>query len=229
MKMAVYLMMAVLLVSGVHGDSITHGGTTINMDFIDIGYAGNVGDTANTVNGQNPGSVGYNYRIGKFEVTANQWVSVIVADSNVGNAGLHSGNQPTTDSSWYEAAKFANWLTTGNAYSGAYQFNGSGVLTAVDRDAAVTAYGTVYVLPSEDEWYKAAYLKSDGSAYTLYATGDSVPVSNMDANYGNSSSGNPWNIGDGSEENNGTFDMAGNAMEWVESPADGVLDNLSEN
>ena len=81
--------------------------------------------------------VDHSYEIGRFEVTAAQWASVIAADPNVGNAGLLTTDlQSTTAASWYEAAKFCNWLTTGNAYSGAYQFDGFGVLTAVDRTVA---------------------------------------------------------------------------------------------
>ena len=97
---------------------------------------------------------------------------MIAADANVGNAGDWSGSQPTASSSWYEAAKFANWLTSGNALQGAYGFSDATTFTGVDRATALTTYGTIYVLPSEDEWYKAAYLKSDGSGYTTYATGE---------------------------------------------------------
>ena len=96
---------------------------------------------------------------------------------------IWSGSQPTASSSWYEAAKFANWLTSGNALQGAYGFSDATTFTGVDRATALTTYGTIYVLPTEDEWYKAAYLKSDGSGYTTYATGDSVPVAGTDANY----------------------------------------------
>ena len=81
---------------------------------------------------------------------------------------------------------------------------------------ALTTYGTIYVLPSEDEWYKAAYLKSDGSGYTLYATGDSVPTAGTGANYNGANSA-PWNVGSGTAENNGTYDMGGNVWEWGES------------
>jgi len=230
MKTGTMIMMAVLVAVGVQADSITHGGTTINMDFVNIGYAGHAGDTANTVNGSNPGFVANNYKMGKFEVTEAQWASVIAADSNVGDTGLSSGLQPTTGSSWYEAAKFANWLTSGSYNNGAYQFSDPNTLIAVDRLAAIATYGTVYVLPTEDEWYKAAYLKSDGSAYTLYASGDSIPGVETDANYGgvSGSYGDPWDVGTGNIENNGTFDMNGNAWEWNESALDGTLDNMAE-
>lgn len=225
------ILMATLVAVGVQADSVTHGGTTINMDFVDIGDGGVLGDPlaggANVADSTGYGSVGYNYQMGKFEVTAAQWASVIVADSNVGNAGSYSGSQPTASSSWLEAAKFANWLTSGSYNNGAYQFSDPNMLTGVDRGAAVATYGTVYVLPTEDEWYKAAYLKSDGSDYTLYATGDTVPNVGVDAKY-DDLFGSVWNVGTGLVENNGTFDMGGNVWEWTESAHDGTLNIMDE-
>ena len=134
--------------------------------------------------------------------------------------------------------KFANYLTTGDAYAGAYQFTAAGsVLRAVDRDAAVLAHGTVYVLPTEDEWYKAAYYKPvDDGSYSLYASGlDTTPTHGTANgwNYYNSGYviGPPnytWETGFGGEEQNGTFDMNGNVWEWNESALDGNLDNMAE-
>ena len=97
----------------------------------------------------------------------------------------------------------------------------STTFTGVDRDTALTTFGTIYVLPTEDEWYKAAYLKSDGSGYTTYATGDQraeqrEPI----ANYRWLSTP-PSGRGSGTEENNGTYDMGGNVWEWGESAFDG--------
>ena len=204
--------------------TIAHGGPnagSVDIDFVDIGNTDvTTGDTANTVNGVNPGVVSYEYSIGTYEVTAAQWLIVTTADTNVGNAGDWSGTQPTAGTSWYEAAKFANWLTSGDALSGAYTFSNSTTFTGVDRDTALTTFGTIYVLPTEDEWYKAAYLKSDGSGYTLYATGDSVPTAGTDANYNDANTA-PWNVGSGSVENNGTYDMGGNVWEWGESEYSG--------
>ena len=212
------LIAGLLVGTGMNAEAITiaHGGNSVDIDFVDIGNAGNTGDTA--VAGY--GAVAYDYSIGKFEVTADQWAAVIAADSVVGNAGDWSGSQPTASSSWYEAAKFANWLTSGNALQGAYGFSDATTFTGVDRATALTTYGTIYVLPSEDEWYKAAYLKSDGSGYTTYATGDSEPTAGFDANYNGVNSA-PWDVGSGTVENNGTYDMGSNVFEWGESASAG--------
>ena len=207
-----------------HAEAITiaHGGDSVDIEFVDIGNVGNTGDTANTVNGANPGVVNYEYSIGTYEVTSDQWAAVASFDALVENNSNDplTGSQPTASASWYEAAKFANWLTSGDALQGAYGFSDATTFTGVDRDTALTTFGTIYVLPTEDEWYKAAYLKSDGSGYTLYATGDSVPTAGTDANY-NVANTAPWNVGSGSVENNGTYDMGGNVWEWGESAFSG--------
>ena len=213
----------------------------INIDFVGIGNAGNAADTTGY------GAVGYNFRIGTYEVTIAQFSAAVAGDSNVGNGNEGYWNDGTrtvgTDApasyvSADEAMKFCNYLTTGNAYSGAYQFDAGGTLTAVDRDAAVSSYGTVYVLPTEDEWYKAAYYKpvNDGS-YSLYADGSgTVPTHgttdgwnySKDGVYVNASPNFTWETGFGGEEQNGTYDMMGNVWEWNESAYDGTLDSMFE-
>jgi formylglycine-generating enzyme required for sulfatase activity len=157
--------------------AITHSGTTINMDFVTVGNAGNTADDTTY------GAVGYAYKIGKYEVTAAQWAAVIAADSGVGNAGNWTGSQPTGGTSWNEAAKFCNWLTTGSATSGYYTISdGVASTNALSHDAYAAANGTTYFIPTEDEWYKAAYHKNNGVTggadnYWDYPTGsDTVPT-----------------------------------------------------
>lgn len=152
-----------------HADVITHGGTTINMDFVNVGNAGNAADDTGY------GAVGYNYRIGKYEVTAAVWAAVIAKDPNVGNAGSWSGSQPTAGTSWYEAARFCNWLTTGNANSGVYN---TSTWAIMNRQTAVATFGTAYFIPTENEWYKAAYYdpnKPGGAGYWDYPTKHDSP------------------------------------------------------
>ena len=38
----------------------------------------------------------------------------------------------------------------------------------------------------------------------------------------------PWDVGSGTVENNGTYDMGGNVFEWGESAFDGTLDDPNE-
>jgi formylglycine-generating enzyme required for sulfatase activity len=203
----------------------------INIDFVNIGHAGNAADTQVMSDGTSGyGSVSYNYQMGKYEITNSQWNTFTTsAGAPIGNPSsaynsstYWTGNQkPTTGVSWYEAAQFCNWLTSGNKSLGAYQFGVDGSIT-VNRSAAISAYGTVYVLPTENEWYKAAYYKPDGSGYTLYANGKNTYPSMSEACYGQHfyNVTGPWNVGSGAIEQNGTFDMMGNVWEWNETAID---------
>jgi formylglycine-generating enzyme required for sulfatase activity len=201
------------------GDIITHGATSVDIGFVSIGNAGNAADTSGY------GAVSYGYQIGQYEVTASQWTTVASA-AGISQTGSGSGSQPIGTVSWTDAAKFCNWLTSGDKNSGVYQFDISGTFTGLDRSAASSLYGTIYVLPTEDEWYKAAYYT--GSGYSLYANGTGTPpVAGIDAAYDNSTT-EPWSVGSGTIEQNGTYDMMGNIDEMLEGAFDGALDVPNE-
>ena len=209
----------------------------INMEFVTIGNSGNPGDTRTGTDAYgnriaNPygcGAVDYEYQIGKYEVTNTQWDAFTAAagapTGNPSNAYDESAywtgdNIPTNKASWYETVQFCNWLTSGDKSLGAYLFSGNntnpGDFLGIDRDSAVSAYGIIYVLPTEDEWYKAAYYT--GSGYSTYANGtDVAPVAGTDTNYDMPVGGSPWDVGTGTMEQNGTFDMMGNIREWNET------------
>jgi formylglycine-generating enzyme required for sulfatase activity len=204
----------------------------IDIDFVTIGNAGNPGDTRtdypDSADPYGCGAVGYEYQIGMYEVTNGQW------DAFVSAAGAPAGNPsnaydysafwtgddiPTNVVSWYEAAQFCNYLTSGEKSQGAYLFSGNntnpGNYLGIDRGSAISAYDIAYVIPTEDEWYKAAYYT--GSGYSTYANGTDVsPIAGDDTNY-NSAVVRPWAVGTGTIEQNGTFDMMGNVWEWNET------------
>lgn len=159
-----------------------------------------------------------------------------------------AANRPVNFVSWGDAARFANWLSNGQptgaqgvatTEDGSYYLNGAitnAQLLAVTRKATAR-----YAIPSEDEWYKAAYHKNDGATanYWLYPTRtDSTPGRDMTetTNPGNNANhaGLPFPIDSpfyttvaGEFELScspyGTFDQGGNLWEWHE----GVLDGSS--
>jgi sulfatase modifying factor 1 len=97
------------------------------------------------------------------------------------NNGGPSGNRPITYVSWFDAARFANWMHNGqgkgDTETGAYML--------VDGQTSGTApgknTGAAFYVPTENEWYKAAYYspgKGGGGApgYYIYGTqSDSAP------------------------------------------------------
>lgn len=189
-------------------DVFGSGGNQFTMDFVTIGDAGNAPDTIgyereSTMNwigsgyrSQGPhGSVDYEYRIARHEVSRGM---IEVYNRNVGGPiiSMHdwsslNGNgddQPATGVSWNEAARFVNWLNTSNGYSAAYRFTTSGgndnITLWASGDAGYNPQNpfrnsnAYYFLPSEDEWYKAAYYDPDANSgsggYWRYATGSNV-------------------------------------------------------
>jgi sulfatase modifying factor 1 len=146
---------------------------------------------------------------------------------------------PANYVSWGDAARFCNWLVNGQpsaaegpgtTETGSYPLNGAtseAALLAISRSP-----GATYVIPTEDEWYKAAYYKGGGTkaGYWLFPTrSDDIP-SNMlsstgtnNANYFDNSYTDPTNyltpVGyfAGSPGPYATFDMGGNLAEWNEA------------
>jgi formylglycine-generating enzyme required for sulfatase activity len=179
----------------------------IDFDFVTIGNARNSADSTGF------GAVNYPYRIGKYEVTAQQYQTAAAAGGF--SAGFGSGDMPVWYVSWVEAARFCNYLTTGNKDTGVYNISGY-YIQIMDHQLAGSSYGVAYFLPSEDEWYKAAYYKPDRSGYSIFANGTNVaPIAGIETNY-NAGYNQFWAVGSGAMEQNGTFDMMGNRDEWTE-------------
>ena len=205
--------------------TITWGGTSVNMDFVTVGNPGNAADDTAY------GAVGYTYRIGTYEVSETQWDAVSAASSTdlLDNSGRWSGNQPVAAISWHEAAMFCNWLTSGDVTEGYYSISG-GVATpnALSHDAYAAIHGTTYFLPTEDEWYKAAYYdpnKAGGAGYWDYPTASDTaptPVPNG-TSAGTAVFNQSWEQGPadisaaGGLSAYGTMGQGGNVWEWNET------------
>jgi sulfatase modifying factor 1 len=82
-------------------------------------------------------------------------------------------NNPVVFVSFFDAMRFTNWLHNGQG-SGSTE---SGVYTIGSGTNEVRSASAKYWIPSEDEWYKAAYYDPSGVYYD-YPTGtDTVPYS----------------------------------------------------
>lgn len=214
------------------------GSDQFQMEFVTIGNPGNLPDTTGKPNPV--GSVGYDYGIGKFEVSEGM---ITKYNANFGTAnGLaittdnRGPNKPATNLSWNAAARFVNWLNTSTGGSVAYNFTSGGVNDQItpwtvsdtlDYDASnpFRSKRANYVLPSYNEWYKAAYYNPINSTYYDFANGsDTVPIAVPSgttagtAVYNQPFGQGPANVNlAGGLSPYGVMGLEGNAFEWEES------------
>jgi formylglycine-generating enzyme required for sulfatase activity len=144
-------------------------------------------------------------------------------------------NKPVNYASWYDSIRFTNWLQSGNTENGTYLITSGGYEQGNVTIPLHSTFDTPhFVLPSEDEWFKAAYydpeLGGGKGGYWAYATmSDVVPKSEVppgtdfvkgSANYENAV-GNITEVGayngKPSASAYGTFDQNGNLWEWNET------------
>lgn len=89
-----------------------------------------------------------------------------------------AGDRPMPWVTWWDAARFANWMHNGGT-PGATTETGAYTLVAYQTTGKVARNpGARWWIPSEDEWYKAAYFdpaKAGGPGYWAYATRSSMP------------------------------------------------------
>jgi formylglycine-generating enzyme len=230
----------------------------VDIETVIVADPGNVSDNTGF------GRVDYTYKIGKYEVTNAQYRVFLNAVAATDTFNLYnpemsgeyggiirigtSGNytyaekapgwdtKPVNFVSWEESFRFANWLHNGQptgvqnnltTEDGAYTFTG-------ERQVGPRNPGAKVFLPSENEWYKAAYYKGGGTnaGYWDYATrSDICPNNNPPGqDTGNSANyySNGYSVGSPfystevgayalSYSPYGTYDQNGNVWEWNES------------
>ena len=244
---AVMLMAMVSAASASSVDTFGTDGNQFTIDFVTISGATNPTSGIPAGSGFDFTGVNNDYRMGICEVTYDQWnkftTSLGVPVTGHPYYGYDTdpyytgSNAPATGVSWYEAAQFVNWLNTSTGHPAAYNFTGTqgtsdytfATWSAAEADNGTNLYrhkDAFYYLPTENEWVKAAYW--NGTTLQAYATkpGDTLHqgdgTSGTGWNYYDNGDAydtdSPWDVGSGSEELNGTFDMMGNVWDWVESP-----------
>jgi hypothetical protein len=158
------------------------------IQWVTVGDPGNLADTAPA----GYGAVADSFRIMKYEFTNQQYTdflnSVAATDTyslynalmgsetrggitRSGSSGgfaytvkTNMGDKPVNYVSWFDVARVSNWLINGatgtsSTETGGYTLVGgqtSGIAPAVNNDAT-------FWLPTENQWYKAAYYKASGT------------------------------------------------------------------
>ena len=227
-----------LVVLPARADIFGSGANTFTITFASIGNPGNADDTGagGGVYSAPFGGVAYTYGMATYEVSFDQMSKA----AGIGGASGHAAS----DITWYSAAAFANWLNTSTGHHAAYNLNGN-TLTLWTASEAWQAGGqnlyrhkdAFYFLPSEDEWYKAAYHKNDGvtANYWDYATGSNTAPTAVTSGTGvgtavyTGATSDAANIDQaGGPSPYGTLGQNGNVYEWMESAFDGSNSSPTE-
>ena len=242
----------------------------VTIDMVTVGNPGNANDTGGTgngavnysyqigkydvtigqytaflnavdTNGTNPNNIYNSSMATNLNIAGISYTSGAAAGSKyaVINNGGDSSNRPITYVSWFDAARFANWMTNGqgngSTETGAYTLNG-----VTSGDAVAANPGAAFRLPTNDEWYKAAYYSpnyggSGVAGYYEWATQSDSPPGNIIGSTANQAN---WNTGagysvtqDGAHSSTqnyltdvgafsgsgsfySTFDQSGNVVQW---------------
>ncbi|MBU1723650.1 MAG: SUMF1/EgtB/PvdO family nonheme iron enzyme [Gammaproteobacteria bacterium] len=129
------------------------------------------------------------YRIGKYEVTFEQWDACEQANAcpHAEDEGWGRGNHPVINVSWDDiTGKYLPWL---------------------NRET-----GQQYRLPTEAEWEHAAR----GGAETAYPWGNSISCDKADYNYDDCNTVGTSPVGSYAANTYGLYDTVGNVWEWVQ-------------
>ncbi|NLX13204.1 MAG: SUMF1/EgtB/PvdO family nonheme iron enzyme [Phycisphaerales bacterium] len=234
-KLCFALAASALLACGLVAQAIT-------IETVVVGNPGNAAQPTAQL-----GAVAYEYEIGKFEVTIGQYVAflnAVAATDTYGLASVAGGlvtqsgssgsytyaaatnpDRPIAGISWAKAARFANWMhngqptgaqALGTTEDGSYYLNGAN--DAPSLIAVTRAAGATWVIPTINEWYKAAHYSPANSAYYFYAYMDNVATTTK-ANYAGSV-GSSTVVGSYAFPSEyGTYDQSGNVHEWTEEVA----------
>ncbi len=221
-------------------DTFGSGENAFEIEFVTIGDPGNPADTTGTPNPA--GAVAYDFRMGRYEISE-QMINKANRQSLIDGQPLgitmdnRGPDKPATRMSWFDAARFVNWLNLQQGVMPAYKFDGDGNFQlwdpediGFDMNNRFRNSRANYFLPSIDEWYKAAFYDPRTLDYWDYPTATDVPPLAIESgrDFGtavwNQSSGPADITLAGGESALGTVGQAGNVFEWLETPANGATD-----
>jgi hypothetical protein len=255
--LAALLLLGLLHSREVHADTFGSEANTFSIGFVTVADPGNPDDSGTTGSWSSPyGGVDYTFRIGTSEISrdmiseANAEGNLAITMFSYAGAGISGGDRagrPATGVTWNEAARFVNWLNVNSGHTPAHKFTLQPGDPGYSPDSNIELWqagdagydpnnlyrnsSAFYFLPSEDEWYKAAYYSGSGSTYFDYATQQDFPAAPSGVSGGTASGTavfqqnyftGPADIDNaGGLSHYGTMAQNGNVWEWIESASDG--------
>lgn len=249
-QIAFFVLFASCLVPFVHADTFGSGTNSFDIEFVTIGDPGNPGDFPVPFLS---GSVAYTYGIGKYEIRLDMVTKAnAVAGLGITTAnrsiffGADLPNRPALDVTWYEAARFVNWLNTSKGFAPAYKFLTQPGDAAYDPQEVVLPWSTAdpgfdlanplrnlharYALPSYNERFKAGYYDPVTMVYYDYPTASDLPPTAIASGTGVGAAVFDQPFGQGPADVDqagglspyGVMGLGGNAGEWLETTAGGT-------
>ncbi|MDR1279232.1 MAG: formylglycine-generating enzyme family protein [Opitutaceae bacterium] len=150
----------------------------------------------------------------------------IERDGSPGNYTYRVANyresRPVAYVSFWDAARFVNWLGTGDTETGVYNLGSvaTPANSAIARDPTAWENGA-FAIANENEWYKAAYYNGDGTWRTYPTTGDlSLDRANYDSHLSqrfDTVDEDAFDLVGGARSFYGTYHQGGNVWEWNET------------
>jgi formylglycine-generating enzyme required for sulfatase activity len=153
----------------------------------------------------------------------------VAADGHKYEAMAGRGTHPVNYVSFFDAARFANWLNNGqgdgDTEDGAYTLLGGTPIPSNSMEVTRNSAAQVFI-PSQDEWIKAGHFLPGANIYFEYPTSTNTPpVSSAPTNVINRANflpNGPGNLTDvgaytGTTSHYGAYDMAGNVIQWTDT------------
>ena len=222
----------------------------VTFEWLTVDNPGNAADVTTGF-----GAVEHTFRLAKYEVTNAQYVQFLNAKAKTDELNLYSvsmgfaaggitrsgvpgsysysprldrEHRPVNWISYYDVLRFLNWMHNGqgdgDTETGAYTLEGGGPIPT-NAETVRRNPDARFFLPTEDEWYKAAYHNVQGLSETDYYLypfqTDEIPTCSPptdEENHANCARAVTDVVSVGSYPNSigpyGTLDQGGNVWEW---------------